>query len=263
MPSTYSVSDDNFIDAVKTSISISESLTKMGLAPTGGNYKVFHLRVQKLGIDTSHFLGQGHLKGKSHSWSPKISLEELLVQDSNQTLSTDRKRRLIREGLLVEQCQSCGLQSEWNGKPLVLHIDHINGDHFDNRIENLRLLCPNCHSQTETYCSKNFNFHDPKVRPSQYPKQEKEIHLCQFCSKPLKSGRSTYCIDCYNSNRAELQSPYDHPGKIEWPPVEEILVRLEKSNYLQLSKELGVSDNAIRKHLKSRGIDPPKRLNAK
>jgi len=65
------------------------------------------------------------------------------------------KRRLVEEGLLAPRCASCGLGETWEGAPLVLHLDHINGDRTDNRLENLRFLCPNCHSQTETYCGRN------------------------------------------------------------------------------------------------------------
>ena len=82
--------------------------------------------------------------------SNMIPLEELLVKDSTKNHS-HLKMRVIKANILPYVCKECGLLPEWNGKPLVLHLDHINGDSFDWRIENLRLLCPNCHTQTPTY----------------------------------------------------------------------------------------------------------------
>lgn len=83
-----------------------------------------------------------------------IPLDELLVSNRPQTSRTHLKGRLIKEGLLKEKCSVCGIV-DWMGRPLSLHLDHINGKPKDNRIENLRLICPNCHSQTETYSGKN------------------------------------------------------------------------------------------------------------
>ena len=247
----YRYSDEDFTAAVKESISIAQVLKKLGQAPHGGSYKTFNLRAKKLGIDISHFLGEGHLKGKTHNWSPKISLTDLLVANSDRALYTYHKQRIIDEGLLKNECSKCGLKDEWQGEPIVLHLDHINGDHFDHRIENLRLLCPNCHSQTPTYCSKNFKFNDPKIREAELIPQEKEVHKCETCGDVLKDGRYSNCRKCYNENRKLLQTPYERTTKIVWPAIEELQSKLETISYLALAKELGVSDNAIRKHIKN------------
>jgi len=245
--SRYKISDVDFTKAIKESFSIREVLTKCGVAPHGGSYKTFNLRVKKLNIDTSHFTGSGHLKGKTHSWSTKIDLKDLLVKNSDKVLSTQYKRRIIDSGLLQNNCAICNIKDVWQTKPIVLHMDHINGEHFDHRIENLRLLCPNCHSQTETYCARNNKIKPAKIRKSDFIPQEPK--KCCICFFNLKDGRYNSCKNCYNKNRKLLQSPYERKTKIIWPPKEVILEKLKTQSYTSLAKELGISDNAIRKHL--------------
>ncbi len=248
MNNRHKYSDSDFIEAVKTSLSIREALNKLSLVASGSAYYIFHSRVKKLGIDTSHFTGQGHLKNKTHGWSKKISLEDLLIANSDRILKSQFKKRLIKEHYLENKCTECFLTETWNGKPIVLQIDHINGDHFDHRIENLRLLCPNCHSQTETFCSRNKGNKYFKFRKSEFLEQEKIEHICLNCSIPLQKGKSKYCKQCYNYNRKQLQQ-YEDPTKIAWLSNEELKSKLETMSYTALGRELGVSDNAIRKHL--------------
>lgn len=83
-----------------------------------------------------------------------IPLKDILVENSTYQTS-HLKRRLFEQDLLQEQCAWCGLGSSWNGKPISLHLDHINGVNNDHRLINLRVLCPNCHSQTNTYAGRN------------------------------------------------------------------------------------------------------------
>jgi 5-methylcytosine-specific restriction endonuclease McrA len=86
----------------------------------------------------------------------KKELNEILVENSTYDCRANLKKRLFDEGLLENKCQECGIDPEWNGKKLSLQLDHINGVNNDHRIENLRMLCPNCHSQTDTYAGKRF-----------------------------------------------------------------------------------------------------------
>jgi hypothetical protein len=149
------IADEFFIEAVRDSESIRGTLQKLGLSDTGGGYRSFRDRVKRLAIDTSHFTGQAHLRGKTHAWSIKIPLEEILIENSTYTNIDTLKQRLIKAGLIIYQCIECGLNGVWREKTLSLHLDHINGVYNDHRIQNLRFLCPNCHSQTNTYCGKN------------------------------------------------------------------------------------------------------------
>ena len=143
--------EEQFIEAVKSSFSIASVLKKIGIRPTGGNYDVAKRRIERLGVDASHFTGCGHLKGKTHGWAKKTPLNDILIENFLGGVSTHKlKKRLIREGLLKDACYVCGIK-EWNGKKLSLELEHKNGNRHDNRIDNLEILCPNCHSLTKTF----------------------------------------------------------------------------------------------------------------
>ena len=147
--------DQEIITAAGFSFSIAQVLKSLGLSPTGANYKGMYANFSRLGLDTTHFTGQGYLKGKQHSWTPSRPLHEVLVQNSTYKTTSALKKRLIREGLLLNRCSEYGSPPLWQGQPLVLILDHINGERSDNRLTNLRLLCPNCNSQQPTFAGKN------------------------------------------------------------------------------------------------------------
>src|SRR5437588_7869650 len=147
-------SREMLMSAAAQSHSIAGVLSVLGCAVSGANYRWVHRLVARYRIDTSHFLGQGWLRGKAHSFTPKRPLSEILVENSTCYDLGGLKRRLVREGLMAYRCARCGI-TEWLGRSLALHLDHVNGVGDDHRLENIRLLCPNCHSQTDTYCGKN------------------------------------------------------------------------------------------------------------
>ncbi len=146
--------DDDLIKAVPECTSVAKLLEKFGLKPAGGNYTLIKSRIKELGLDTCHFRGSHDwARGKGSSFVRQRALDAILVQDSFYTSSMLRKR-LIAEGIFEHRCVSCGLET-WLDNKIPLEIDHINGDRRDNRLENLRLLCPNCHALTTTYRGKN------------------------------------------------------------------------------------------------------------
>lgn len=148
----YSVSDQEFIKIVENSHSYSDCLKALGLSSNGGSSTdVLKERIRSLGCSTDHFRGRN-----GGTANRRYSLDQILVKDSTYKNIPRLKERLIRESLLEYKCQICGI-SEWQNKPISLQLDHINGCNTDNRLENLRLLCPNCHSQTDTYAGKNKN----------------------------------------------------------------------------------------------------------
>jgi len=136
-------------DAISSSRSIRQSLIALGLVGEGGNYRIIHRAIAKYKIDISHFTQQGWAKGQT--LSPKRPLQAYLCLDAPTIINSHAlKRRMLKEGLFEHRCSNCLLDT-WLDKPIPLELDHINGAHHDNRIHNLRLLCPNCHSLTPTY----------------------------------------------------------------------------------------------------------------
>lgn len=164
MPRRRRYTDEQLAAAVNECYSIRKVLQQIGLSPTGANYFGMQARFAELALDTSHFTGKAHLRGKTHNWSPKLPLSEILVRGSTHRNTSALKRRLIKEGLLAPVCAECGSPPSWRGQPLVLVLDHINGDRSDHRIENLRLLCPNCNSQQKTFAGRNRGRYVPGAR---------------------------------------------------------------------------------------------------
>lgn len=136
-------------------LSCQSILKSLRLNPhTGTNVRWINKKLEDINLDTSHWTKQGHLKNKTHSWNEGIPLEEILIVNSKYTSTSSLKKRLLKVKLLEYKCNRCGLQ-EWLGEKLSLQLEHKNGINTDNRLENLCLLCPNCHSQTETFAGKN------------------------------------------------------------------------------------------------------------
>ena len=152
----WKVEKEILAEIVKNSTSITEILNSLGFQNKGRNYETLKSRLTFESIDFSHIpLGFNNNLGRKFPEGLKeIPLSEILVENSNYN-RFNLKKRLIKQKLLLEVCSSCGLGNVWNGKAISLQLDHINGISNDNRLENLRILCPNCHSQTDNFAGKS------------------------------------------------------------------------------------------------------------
>ena len=211
---------------VKESHSYRDVIKKVGYTTvSGGNTKTVRSRIEKYGIDTSHFSNNGAM----------IRTEEnVFCKDS--TASQKVLREWFKKGNYVPyKCDCCGI-TEWQGKELILQLDHKNGNNHDNRLENLHWLCPNCHSQTDTFCGKQLK----------KEKIVKEKKYCIDCGQEITSDAER-CIKCASSARRVTE----RPSKEE---LYQFLIE-HNGNFSAAGRNFGnVSDNAVRKWCDSYGL---------
>jgi hypothetical protein len=215
--------------AVAASRSYAAALMRLGLRPAGGNHATLKKYVRLWGISVEHF---------DFGASPPVReakpLAEILVEGSTYTRA-HLKRRLLAEGLKHPRCELCGQGELWRGARMALVLDHINGVWNDNRLENLRMICPNCNATLDTHCGRK-------------NKRERAERPCEYCGERFwpRARKQRFC-----SRQCGVRHNERRLRRVERPPYAQLIAELEASSFLAVGRKYGVSDNAIRKWLRA------------
>ena len=212
---------------IMTSYTKANVLREIGLTLNPGNYDTLNSFINANNLDISHFTGKSH--GTTGA-KLQLPLNEVLIINSTYARN-NLKRRLLKEGLKKNKCEVCGLE-RWEGKPLTMILDHINGVNNDNRLENLRMVCPNCNSQLPTHC-KGAGWYS-----------EAEKYYCIDCGKQVKDKRHKRCVFCMGKYLSIKKRTKNRP------PLEVLEKETKEMGFVKTGKKYNVSDNAIRKWIK-------------
>jgi hypothetical protein len=212
--------ENNLKNIINSSKNYRECVKKLGLTLTGNNNITLKKYINLYNINTSHFINENNFK-------TKIDLKNILIINSDYN-RVQLKERLYKEGLKQRCCELCGQGEEWNGKKMSLILDHKNGVNNDNRIENLRIVCPNCNATLDTHCGKN--------------RSKKNI-------KKIEYGFNV--DDDVNfrniQTKEKIHAQFNNRKIKERPDKEVLLNEIERLGYSGTGRKYGVSDNAIRK----------------
>jgi len=223
-------------EIVKDCNSKKDIFRKLKLSTSGSNYKLLDKVIKENFIDIKHFFNR-------KITCRKYTLEEALVEDSKISRSA-LKKRLLKVGLLKNICQMCGQEPLWFGKTMYLILDHINGIREDNRLENLRILCPNCNATLDTNGGKNIRAKERfKTVAEKVPQNE-----CKICHSKTKNKK--YCSrQCFFTAQSTIIDR-SHTRKVKRPSVEELNELVQTLPLTKIGIIFGVSDNAVRKWIK-------------
>lgn len=232
----WSVEKEEFKIAVVSSKTFKEVCERLNIKIKCRNYKSLSRRIAIEGLNTDHFEKPFANAGR-YIRKTLRPLQEVMVEGSDYS-RYHLKKRLLDNGLLKNQCYKCGLDGVWNGEPIVMILDHINGKNNDNRLENLRMVCPNCNSQLPTFSGRNC---------------KKENKFCGCCNAKIFNGnKSGFCKKCFQKHSKKEQS--------KRPSKEILLQELKNSSWTAVGEKYGVSDNAIRKWAKGYGMPSDKSI---
>jgi hypothetical protein len=222
--------------AVAASRSFAEALRLLGLCPSGGAGRVLKKWTVAWEISTDHFDPYAASRARSGS---AIPLGEILVAGSSYHRG-HLKERLFEAGLKDRRCELCGLGELWHGRRLSLILDHVNGVSNDNRIENLRIVCPNCAATLDTHCGRKLRL------------EARECLLCGTSFQPKYADNrycSTWCGQRHE--RPQMRGPRPETRKVERPPYDQLMAEVRSMGYCTTGRKYGVSDNAIRKWIRA------------
>lgn len=222
---------ENFEKIIHKSINLTDVFKNLNMGTTCGNRKTIKKYIQMYDIDISHF----HIPKKGNNKNKKDLYNDILIEDSSYNNTTSIKNKLYKLGLKIRECELCGQNEEWRGKKMSLILDHINGIYNDNRLNNLRIVCPNCNATLDTHCGKHIN----KIKIQQ------KKHTCVCGSEILKE--SNVCRKCSQMSQRKVKNR---------PNLEILLNDINSLGYSKTGLKYGVSDNTIRKWIKQYSTQP-------
>lgn len=229
---------EQLVEAVKNNISFSSVLKELKLRSAGSNWKTIKKYIQDYQIDTSHFFNNPQ-QVSCYLRKVENKYKESEIFCKNSRVHRSSLRRLLRQKLPYI-CDICKNRGEHLGNPLVLQMDHKNGISDDNRLENLRWLCPNCHSQTDTFAGR-----------------KNALVFCFTCDTPTRK-RSGYCSKKCRPIKTKPVTRERITRKIVWPDKNVVFDRAMDVGFEQCGRELGLSGNAVKKFLKRNGLMLPR-----
>jgi hypothetical protein len=209
---------------------LTDVLRHFGLRPAGGNFRLLKGWLDRWGISTDHFVGTPSPRSRE-----PVPLASVLVEHSRYQRS-QLKQRLYETGLKQRRCEMCGQGEEWNGRPMSLILDHINGVADDNRLENLRVVCPNCAATLDTHCGRA-------------NRRIVEDQACLHCGELFRPtfARQRYCSRECGTRWERKGRPIPGARRVERPPYEELVAEVAAIGWSAVGRRYGVSDNAVRK----------------
>ena len=206
-------------------VNLTEVLEHLKIPRQGNNSSTLKRILDQNQIDYSHFTGRARNYAKANTTKIQDYLDNKV-----KITSCKLKEKLIKEGLKENRCEVCGI-TEWQGKLIVCQLHHKDGNNQNNNLDNLQILCPNCHSQTESYCGQ--------------ANKDNTIYYCKDCGRKVNKG-SVYCTVCSHKHSRKVQ---------ERPSKKQLLLDFkELKSFTQIGIKYGVSDNTIRKWFASAGL---------
>lgn len=221
---------EHFTNIVKNSINLTDVAKNIGLSAHCGNRQTIKKYIEIYKLDVGHFKHGGKINRKQYKL--KYELSEILIENSLYGDTHKLKNRLYKEGLKERKCEKCGQNELWNGEKMSLILDHINGVHTDNRIENLRIVCPNCNATLPTHGGKN-------IKEGKYKyKSVNKNKICVCGNK--KDIKAKLCKKCHDLTQRKAQRP----------TYKDLLYDIENLGYSGTGRKYDVSDSSIRKWVK-------------